>query len=58
MTEYQIFINTLRPEQNGQQFTEEIFKCKHDDMIPIAQNFIPKGSIDKMSPLIQVIVWH
>ena len=45
------FSNSSLPEQNGHNFTEDIFKCifmneKFCILIKISLEFVPKGPID------------
>ena len=54
--------NTLRPRQNGCNFTD-IFKCifLHENVwIPIwiSLKFIPKGPINNIPALVQIMAWR
>ena len=56
------FINTWRHQQNSPQFADNIFKCiffneNYDTLIQISLKIIPKGVIDNMPPLFQVMAW-
>ena len=53
--------NTLRPGQNGHQFTD-IFKCIFMNekvwlFIPILLKFVPRVPIDNKSALVQIMAW-
>ena len=54
---------TLRPRQNGCHFADNIFKCAFLNeniwiSINISQNFAPKGQINNITALVQVMAWH
>ena len=56
-------VNTLRPRQNGRHFPDDIFKCifLNENVwisIKISLNFVPKGPINNISPLVQIIAWR
>ena len=56
-------INTLRLRQNGGQFADNIFKCiflNEHFWIPIkiSLKFVPKGRINNIPALVQIMVWH
>ena len=56
-------VNTLRPRQNGRHFADAIFKCvffKENVWIPIkiSLKFVPKGPINYIPALVQIMVWH
>ena len=58
-----IVINTLRPRQNGQHFAEAI--CKriffNENVwisIKISLKFVPKGPINKIPALFQIMAWR
>ena len=58
-----IFINTLRPRQNGWHFTDEIFKCiflNEDNWISIniSLKFVLKGQINNIQALVQTMAWR
>ena len=55
--------NILRPRQNGRHFADDIFKCIFLNeniwiLIKISLKFVPKGPINKMSALVQIMVWR
>ena len=57
------FINTLRPRQNGCHFADGIFKSiffKENVRISIdiSLKFVPKGHINDIPALAQIIVWR
>ena len=61
-TEYQYF-NWLRPRQNGRHFTDDFFKCiflneNIQFLIKISLKFVPKGLINNILALVQIMVWH
>ena len=54
---------TLRPRQNGRQFPDDILKCilLNENVrisIKISLNFVPKGSINNIPPLVQIMAWR
>ena len=56
-------INTLRQRQNGRHFTDDIFKCiflNENVLIPIkiSLKFVPKGQINKIPVLVQIMAWR
>ena len=56
-------INTLRPRQNGRHFPDDIFKCIFLDenawiSITISLKFVPKGPINKIPKLVQIMAWR
>ena len=56
-------INTLRPRQNGRHFTDDTFKriFLNEDvgiLIKISLKFVPKGPINNIPALVQVMAWH
>ena len=58
----QVF-NTLRPRQNGRDFADDIFKCtflNENVWIPIkiAMKFVPRGPINNIPALVQIIAWR
>ena len=58
-----VFINTLRPRQNGRHFTYDIFKCislNENVWIPIkiSLKFVPKGPICIIPGLDQIMAWR
>ena len=55
--------NTLRPRQNGRHFPDDIFKCiflNENVWIPIkiSLKFVPKGPINKIPALVQIMAWR
>ena len=55
--------NTLRPKQNGRHFAVDIFKfifvneiC--DILIQISLKYVPRGPVDNMPALVQMMAWH
>ena len=56
-------INTLRPMQNGRHFADDIFKrifLNENIWIPIkiSLKFVPKGSINNIPALVQIMAWR
>ena len=56
-------VNSSPPGQNGRHFAGSIFKSiflikKFGIWIRISFKFVPKGSIDNKSVLVQVMAWH
>ena len=54
---------TLRPRQNGRHFAEDIFKCiflneNVSISIKISLKFVPKGPINNIPALVQIMAWH
>ena len=57
------FINTLRPWQNGRRFADDTFKCVFLSenvriSIKISLKFVPKGPINNIPALVQIIAWR
>ena len=57
-----VSVNTLRPRRTGQNFagTDDIFKCiflNENVRIKISLNFVPKGQINNISALVQIMAW-
>ena len=55
--------NTLRQRQNGCHFPDNIFKCicLNENVwisIKISLTFVPRGPIDNISALVQIMAWH
>ena len=55
--------NSLRPRQNGRRFADDSFKCIFLNenvliFIKILLNFIPKGTINNIPALIQIMAWR
>ena len=67
VTEYAILfqpqcVNTLRPRQNGRHFADDIFKCiclneNVSILIKISLKFVPKGPINNIPALVQIMAW-
>ena len=58
-----IYINTLRPRQNGRHFADDIFKCifLNENVwisIRISLKFVPKGLINNIPALVQIMAWR
>ena len=56
-------INTLRPRQNGRHFADDTFKRiflnqNVRNSIKISLKFVPKGPINNIPSLVQIIAWH
>ena len=56
-------INTLRPRQNGRLFADNIFTCiflneKVWISINISLTFVPKGQINNIPALVQIMAWR
>ena len=57
-----IFI-TSRPRQNGCHFADDAFKCIYLNgnfriLIKISLKFVPKGPINNVPALVQIMAWH
>ena len=57
------YVNTLRPRQNGRHFPDDIFKCifLNEDVrisIQISLKFVPKGPINSIPALVQIMAWR
>ena len=58
-----VALNTLRPGQNGSHFPDNIFKCIFFNeniwiLIEISLMFVPRGPINNISSLVQIMAWH
>ena len=58
-----MLLNTLRPRQNGRHFPDDISKCIFLNentwiSIKISLKFVPKGPIDKIPALGQIMAWR
>ena len=58
-----MFINTLRPRQNGRHFADDISKwilLKENVWfsIKISLKFVPKGQINNIPALVQIMAWR
>ena len=56
-------VNTLRPRQNVRHFADDIFKCiffNENVWIPIkiSLKFVPKGPINNIPALVQIMAWR
>ena len=59
---YQPF-NTVKPEQNGRHFADDIFNLiffneNCCNLIQISLKFIPNYAINNMQALVQEMAWH
>ena len=55
--------NSLRPRQNRRHFADDIFKCifLNENVwiaIKISLKFVPKGPINNISALVQIMAWR
>ena len=55
--------DTFRPRQNGRHFPEDILKWifMNENVwiaIKISLKFVPRGPINKIPPLVQIMPWH
>ena len=58
-----IFLNTLRPRQDGRLFGDDSFKRIFPNekvwiSIEISLKFVSKGSINIKRAVVQIMVWH
>ena len=56
-------VNTLRLRQNGRHFPDDIFNCIFLNenawiSIKISLKFVPKGPINKIPALVQIMAWR
>ena len=56
-------VNTLRPRQNGRRFADDTFEriFLNENVrisINISLKFVPRGSIDNIATLVQVMAWR
>ena len=56
-------VNTLRPRQNGRRFTDDTFKriLLNGNVrisIKISLKFVPKGPINNIPALVQIMAWR
>ena len=56
-------IDTLRPRQNGRHFTDDTFKriFMNENVrisIKISLKFVPKGLINNIPALLQIMTWR
>ena len=57
------YIDTLRQRQNGRQIPGDILECifLNENIwisIDISLKFVPKGLIDNMAALVQIMAWR
>ena len=57
------FFNTLRPRQNRRHFADDIFRCNFFNenvsiSIKISLKFVPKGPINNIPSLVQIMAWR
>ena len=57
-----LWVNTLRPKQNGRHFEDDIFKCifLNENIwirMKISLKFVPKGRINNIPALVQILAW-
>ena len=55
--------NSLRPRQNRRHFADDIFKCIFFNetiwiLIKISLKFVPKGPINNIPALVQIMAWR
>ena len=58
-----LYVNTLRPRQHGRHFTDDTFKRIFLNgnviiSITISLKFVPKGPINNIPALVQIMAWH
>ena len=58
-----IWLNTLRPRQNGRHFPDDIFKCIlfNENVwisLKISLKFAPQGPINNIPALVQIMAWR
>ena len=58
-----MYLNSLRPRQNGRHFADDIFNCISliENVwisIQISLKFIPKGPINNIPALVQIMAWR
>ena len=56
-------LNTLRPRQNGRHFADDTFKRIFMNenvriLIEISLKFVPKGPINNIPALVQIMAWR
>ena len=51
-------INTLRPRQNGRHFADDTFKRIFMENVNISLKFVPKGLINNIPALVQIMAWR
>ena len=63
LTSIGIHIDTLRLRQDGWHFPDNIFKCMFLNenvqiLIRVSLKFVPRGPINNISALVQIMAWH
>ena len=63
LEEIEPWIIRMRPRQNGRIFADDIFTCffmneKVWISINISLTFVPKGQINNIPALVQIMAWH
>ena len=58
-----ICLNTLRPRQNGRLFADDTFKriFLNENIrisIKISLNYVPKGRVNNILALVQIMAWR
>ena len=58
-----LWVNTLRPRQNGRHFPDDILKWifLNENVwmsTEISLKFVPKGQINNVPPLVQIMAWR
>ena len=58
-----LLFNSLRPRQNGRLFADDTFKCIFLNenvriLIKISLRFVPKGPINNIPALVQIMAWR
>ena len=58
-----LFVNTLRPRQNGRHFADDIFKCifLNENVwisIKISLKFVPNYPINNIPSFVQIMAWR
>ena len=58
-----VWLNTLRPRQNGRHFADDIFKCIFLNenariSLKISLKFVPKVRINDIPALVQIMAWR
>ena len=59
----QLLVSSLEPRHNGRHFLDDIFKCIFMKeviwiSIEISLNFVPKGPINNIPALVQIMAWR
>ena len=62
-SDFVMYVHTLRPRQNDRHFPYDIFKCICLNKnvwisIKISLEFVPKGLINKIPTLVQIMAWR